>query len=235
MSTAIKSDTNEIIDTYHKKNTRILIVNNIVGGLSGIGIATLLYFGRQPLSAFFMSSETSSDIKTTAETFLWVNALSLAPDAIRIICLGALRGWKSMISPTITCLVTMTVVGVPAGYVMSTEEDDWSYMFVVRDVVIALSSGILMWQVKRKIQESLNQFYMCRGQDILPSSQKNIQTNSALTYHFDEKMKRANCQEVINSDKKHELTKPDDLRDENPTTPLLERKSKQNKRWCTIV
>ncbi|MFA6037501.1 MAG: hypothetical protein WC748_05215 [Legionellales bacterium] len=45
---------------------------------------------------------------------------------MRVISLGALRIWDDLFWPTVTTLITMTVMAIPAGYGVSKLEDDWS-------------------------------------------------------------------------------------------------------------
>lgn len=148
---AIQQGSQEIVEALHKKNIRILTMNNMAGFILGVVAAGIVYAERSSISSLLMAP-ASADIQAMAEKFLWVGMIGSIPDAIRIISLGSLRSWKDVLLPTGACLTLMTLSGIPIGNVISEQQNDESYMFIVRNVAIALSSLMMVWRCRQKIQ-----------------------------------------------------------------------------------
>lgn len=137
---------------WHKKNIRTVIVMNTAAGIVSSGIATAFYFARKPLVEFFLPISIDPLIKEEAETLLWINMLGLIPDSIRIVSSGALRGWDSILFPTIVSIILMIVIGIPTGWGLGTLfEKKAEIMFYARDIAMFISAGIIVDQCRRKL------------------------------------------------------------------------------------
>jgi hypothetical protein len=158
---------------FHRKNVQTLIFNNVAGLMLGMITAGVFYTERKPFSRLLMAP-ADAEVQSMAEKFLWIGMISSMPDAIRIVSLGALRSWKDVLLPTAACLAMMTAVGVPLGNTISHEENDWSYMLITRNAVIALSSVMMVLRCAQKIKEDKQVLSSQLGHSFPLSSQEDV-------------------------------------------------------------
>lgn len=139
------------VKAAHDSNVKILLGNNLIGALLCAAFGGITYFNRKEMTGFFLSDEADQDTKELAAKFTWISSLGLIPDALRIISLGSLRSWNDVFWPTFQCLLVMTAMGIPIGYGISDAEDDWSYMFVARDLAMLISAAIVGYKCKQRL------------------------------------------------------------------------------------
>ncbi|HSW80289.1 MAG TPA: MATE family efflux transporter [Candidatus Saccharimonadales bacterium] len=139
----------------HKNNVYTLTQNNIASVLLSGVIATSFYFGREPLAQFFLPSPIDSEITDAAETLLWINMIGLIPDAIRLVSGGALRSWNDILYPTIVGLITMTMLGIMAGWGFSKlfDLDEAESMFWARNIAMAVASCFIVNRCHSQIKK----------------------------------------------------------------------------------
>ncbi len=129
-----------------QRNVKTTSVKSLSGALIvNSALAAVLFFARQPIVNLFLSSEASHEMHETAETALWISGLSLIADALRIVSGNLLNTWDKILFPNIVSLITMTIIGVPLGYLSGMHEDDESAvipMFAVRTGMILLAALI---------------------------------------------------------------------------------------------
>ena len=146
--------------SYQSKSGSILFWNNSIGAIIAGVLSAFLIWQREAASNFFLSHDVDNATKELAQTILLISLLGMIFDVPRIVLLGGLRAWKDVFLPTLTCLLIMTIVGVPLGYgVSKAVNDDWSMIFIIRDVMILLSSGVMgarsfykMYEDKKRVQ-----------------------------------------------------------------------------------
>lgn len=244
--------------TWNNKNKATVVRNSIIGGTISAVLAAVAYWQREKISDFFLASDTNSNVRDQSEKFLWLNMLSMVPDAIRIILLGALRAWnkrksrykndsekeswKDSIGPTLACLGTMTVVGVPVGYLTSYKNDnDFSYMFIVRNGATALSAAMMMYRVKQKLNEDREKLYkQCPALISEQEKRENsdtlgkTSTKSFLThYSFNkDRASKSDDQQSLLAKDKDSAVQGQGLRSDTLEEGLRETHIVQKESWC---
>ena len=111
--------------------------------LAAVNTALLLSYRNNTIDLFI--GKNSTEIMNLAKTTLLVSALSLSPDAIRLISSGVIRGWglEEMHHTTKTNLLIMTGIGVPLGALWGYLFNDGKYaapLFVFRFLTICISA-----------------------------------------------------------------------------------------------
>ncbi len=141
---------NEIIE-YHKDNVKTVVRSNLLGVMLNSVIFGSFYAAREPLTAFFLSSDGDQSL---AEDLFTASMLGLIPDALRIIGAGALRGWKDLLYPTIVSFVMMTIVGISVAYGIgdALDQDDGKLMLYIRNISMLVSAAIILKRCHTKIQ-----------------------------------------------------------------------------------
>lgn len=140
-----KTGNKKFLDEYHTlhlKNRTTFYRSNLAAFALNALFATGLYFSREQISSFFLQGETTPDILDLAGLLLEINAISLLPDAIRIVSGGVLRGWGDLLIPTLASLILMTFIGIPVGASISNRVYDENIIpiFIARTISILLSA-----------------------------------------------------------------------------------------------
>lgn len=143
---------------WHRKNAKILLTNNVAGTVLSIAAVVIVYMERKQISELLLGG-VDHDTQLLAENLLWIGMIGSIPDTIRIISLGALRSWKDVLYPTLACLIAMTIIGVPVGYAVSTDQHDWSYMFTIRNIVLLFSALMMVHRCREHLQEDNKKIY----------------------------------------------------------------------------
>src|SRR3990167_5373704 len=92
----------------------------------------------------------------TAETVLWISGLGLIADTLRIVSGNLLITWDKILFPSIMSLLTMTIIGIPLGYLSGMHKDDESAvipMFAVRTGMIFLAALINLGMLFKKVKD----------------------------------------------------------------------------------
>lgn len=97
------------------RNKKNIYIGNFVGLGINVALASGLYLSRATLIHWYVPQNATKSTKTLAEDLLFINAVSLIPDVIRVITGGMLLGWSDLMIPTIASLILMTGAGIPIG------------------------------------------------------------------------------------------------------------------------
>lgn len=114
--------------------------------LIGAGIAYLLtaitiYFTRENIVNFFLRDEERELYGELAALLLWINALSLPFDALRLISSGSLNAFDQMVKQNLWSLFWMTCVGIAAPYLATMGQDN---EFRVQMIFASRAASILI-------------------------------------------------------------------------------------------
>lgn len=106
----------------------------------------ILHFQR-----YFIPNNSTAETHAVAETALWINGISLIPDALRIISGNLLNTFDKILFPNIVSLISMTLVGIPTAYLaaLKNKNDLFMIMFAVRAAMIfcaAVINTIVLYQ-----------------------------------------------------------------------------------------
>ncbi len=124
------------------KNQKNFYVSNIAGLGFNLLLAGTTYLARMPLLHLYAPEDTPESTVALAETLLWINALNLIPDAIRIVSGGVLRGWGDLLIPTLASLFIMSGLGVAAGVAWGAETDkSIEPLFIMRLITLLFAAG----------------------------------------------------------------------------------------------
>ena len=104
-------------------------------------ISGSLYFMRDEVADIYIPAGTNESVYALADTLLWINILSLLPDAIRVIAGGIDRGWGDLLVPTLMSLFLMSAIGIPVGYGISMGfNESLLPLFIARIVALVFSA-----------------------------------------------------------------------------------------------
>ncbi len=135
------------------KNYKNFFLTTGSGLTFNVILAGALYFSRDIIIDWYVPEGSPDSTNSLAKTLLWINAISLIPDAIRIITGGVLRGWGDLLVPTLISLIIMTVIGVPAGYAVGWKLfENILPLFIARVIALALSAVANCFRMYRHAQ-----------------------------------------------------------------------------------
>jgi len=169
-----------VLELWNKKNISTIIYCGVVAfGLTGV-FCIPAYFARQPLTSFLLAptinsttpanstlvtnpiAETNFNVSTLAETLLWVNIIGLFPDAARIVLMGALRGWKDILLPTMISFIAMIIIGIPVGWLVGDKFEQNSYdgsksawMFYTRAITMSLAIFLIGYRCAKQLSNDI--------------------------------------------------------------------------------
>ncbi len=141
------------------------VTKSVVSGIVVNGaLAVALFFARKPIVDFFLSDSVSKEAHEVAQTALWINGIGLVTDAVRIITGTLLNSWEKLYFQNIVAILTMTVVGVPLGWVLGKQGSDENAvlpMFAMRTGMIflaALINSIELYRTLKADDRQVQQF-----------------------------------------------------------------------------
>lgn len=127
--------------------------------INGVVLGSL-YWTAKSLVNLFMPSDASPQSHHLSEMTLWMMAIGLFADSPRIICGNILNTWGRILFPNIVSLISMTLIGIPLGYVLGLrqKENEPVYMFAVRAATIFIAATInmvILYRCVKKDDESI--------------------------------------------------------------------------------
>ena len=131
---------------HHYKKIKSICRNSLIyPGLVYGAIAGTIYFTRSDIVSFFLSGEEAANQRPLAEKLLWINALSLPVDALRLISSGSLNAFNKMVKQNLWSLFWMTAIGIFVPYFATQHQDNdfrVSIIFAARVATILISAII---------------------------------------------------------------------------------------------
>ena len=131
---------------HHYKKIKSICRNSLIyPGLVYGAIAGTIYFTRSDIVSFFLSGEEAANQRPLAEKLLWINALSLPVDALRLISSGSLNAFNKMVKQNLWSLFWMTAIGIFVPYFATQNQDNdfrVSMIFAARVATILISAII---------------------------------------------------------------------------------------------
>lgn len=120
----------------------IFLWSNISGVIANTVCAAVSILLRHAFINLFIKEEERSclHLYNLANILIFINSLSLIPDAVRQISGGALRGWGDILSPTLANLIIMSGIGIPLGVAGGYLYNPTVSLFVLRIITIILSA-----------------------------------------------------------------------------------------------
>lgn len=144
---------------HHKSNIKIVAWGTLCALSTNAAISTALFLARKPLAEMFSADKNENALELT-QTLLWINAIGLVFDSLRITLSGALRGWKDLLVPSVISFVLMTVIGVTVGYGISfgIGHSESEIMLWSRDISIFLTSVLIGVRTFKQIKSDHEQY-----------------------------------------------------------------------------
>jgi hypothetical protein len=151
MQLALRANKNSDAIQFYNNIMRIIRHSVLVGVLVSSVVNVSFYFFQAPLTGFFLDN-SSSQTHELAKTLFWIGLLGLIPDSVRLIMVGALRGWKDLVYPMLVSVVTMIFIGIPAGWGFSkivkqadetTETSEAAFQLYLRNLTVLVAAIIL--------------------------------------------------------------------------------------------
>lgn len=140
----------KLIDKNYKNS--YLSIASVLG--FNAALAGSLFLERNKIIAWYVPSNSSEETFKLANTLLWINILSLLPDAIRIILGSLLRGWGDLLFPTLASLIIMSAVGIPLGFGIGLGMNESVVaLFVARAISLVLSAAVNYYKLVGHTQD----------------------------------------------------------------------------------
>ena len=140
---------------YLRKKNRITFYSSTIAGTSlSVLVGAGFYLAKEPILNWYIPDHEPESVMEQGYTLLLINFLGLLPDASRIISAGMLRSWNELLLPMFVSLVTMSVVGIPAGTGWGIAEHEESMpLFILRAITICLSAAVNTFRVMGHLRE----------------------------------------------------------------------------------
>ncbi len=134
-------------------------VNNLAGIAFNLSLAASIYFARRSILGLYIPANTPDSTLELSNTLLWINEISMIPDAARIISGGALRGWDDMLIPIFASLFLMSGLGIGAGigWGLATDEDITPF-FICRAITLVLAMTFNCYRFYEHAREDQNAY-----------------------------------------------------------------------------
>ncbi len=149
-------DNSKLIRANHlRQKNRVTFYGSTLAGASlSVLVGAGLYLARDPISNWYIPDHEPHSVMEQASSLLLINFLGLLPDASRIISAGMLRSWNELLLPMFMSLVTMSVVGIPAGTGWGlAEHEDAIPLFIMRAMTICLSAAVNAYRAMSHLRE----------------------------------------------------------------------------------
>ncbi len=144
----------EVAEKSSSKNVRRL-GNVSIALCTGVSLAGLFIFctAAKPMASFLLGATAGSDTSETlslAEALFITQGVGLVFDSIKNMVIGLLRSLQNNRTPGLVALLS-TGLGLPLGYALGSPVG-WKAngVYIARDAVIAISSGILLHRWSHK-------------------------------------------------------------------------------------
>lgn len=142
---SIQNDLLEQADTHYHNLKNIVILSQLLGLIVNGSVAIGTYFMRHMIVSWFANADDSPSQNEEAAKVLYMVAIGLVADSVRLISCGSLVPWNRNLLTNIVSLVSMTIIGIPLGYAIAKQEPENQayYLFgVVRTIMIAVAAAV---------------------------------------------------------------------------------------------
>jgi Na+-driven multidrug efflux pump len=151
---SLKENKTDLSISTYQENRKVLIRNNVLGLVVSSACVVSFYVFREPLCDMFLNADADQETRTEAQKVLWISMLGVLADAPRTICLGALRGWREVLYPTLSSLFMMTAIGVPVAYGLTTIwQDVDETFFTIRDLTMLVAALLAAKQCQYQLKK----------------------------------------------------------------------------------
>lgn len=136
------------------RNRKNFYISNLAGLSLTVLVGAGMYLAKNAILDWYIPADEPEAVFKQGSALLLINLLSLLPDANRVIAGGMLRGWNDLLFPTVVSLITMSVMGIPAGAGWGLAEDkDALPLFIMRAITVCLAAFVNSFKVVQHFRD----------------------------------------------------------------------------------